>query len=644
MERRSLHKYILELGRGYKKALMVMADLIVLPLALWSAFALRLSDFFPFSAMMQAWVLFIATPMLGVVIFARLGLYRAVVRFMGVNVIFAILKGVILLALFMWAAAFILQMEYFPRSVPINFALIALLYVGGSRFFVRQYYYWLTQYWLQKSPVLVYGAGAAGVQLAKTLLSGNKYSPLGFLDDDPALWGSSVFGVSVYNPAEAKKIIEELEINHVLLALPSANKTQRRRILEKLADLKVHVKTIPSVQELVSGESVEALREVEPADLLGRESVPPMESLISSSLNSKVVLITGAGGSIGSELCRQVIYSHPASLILFELSEFALYAIEQELKNICEIEGFHFPIYAVLGSVSDRERVSAVIQRFKVQTIYHAAAYKHVPIVEHNILEGVRNNVFGTKVLAEVSLSEKVERFVLISTDKAVRPTNIMGASKRMAELLLQNMANKQTITCFSMVRFGNVLGSSGSVVPLFSKQIKCGGPVTVTHPEITRYFMTIPEAASLVIQAGSMAKGGDVFVLDMGEPVKILDLAKRMIHLMGHEERSDSNPDGDIEIVYSGLRPGEKLFEELLIGDAVIGTQHPKIMRAEEEQLPEVELHNILDDLTKALANNDCLCALELLKKAVTGYEPSSQIVDWMNKDVEQNKTKALH
>ena len=451
--------------------------------------------------------------------------------------------------------------------------------------------------------------------------------------NDPAFWKTTVGGMPVFNPAKIGQVIEAEGVTHVLLALPSASRTDRRRILEQLADHSVHVKTIPSMPELVSGESLEALRDVDPEDLLGREPVPPVESLIASSIENKVVLVSGAGGSIGSEISRQVLRNRPRALVLLEVSEFALYSIEQELLKSALAEGLNVPIYALLGSVLDAERVCRIIDHLDVQTIYHAAAYKHVPMVEHNVFEGIRNNALGTRVIAEAALAAQVERFVLISTDKAVRPTNVMGATKRLAELVLQELADRSTTTVFSMVRFGNVLGSSGSVVPLFRHQIEMGGPVTVTHPDITRFFMTIPEAASLVIQAGSMANGGDVFVLDMGEPVKIIDLARRMIQLMGYEIQSEQHPEGDIAIEFSGLRPGEKLYEELLIGANVAGTEHPKIMRAHEESLPAKQLESLLEKIAVAMAQDDSHAGRQLLQQAVSGFTPSSPNVDLLLK-----------
>ncbi|SDJ08721.1 polysaccharide biosynthesis protein [Billgrantia gudaonensis] len=630
-----LHRRLTTLSRAKKRLIMVAADLVALPMALWSAYALRFAEWWPGRYIEPFWWLFLVTPVVGVCVFARLGLYRAVVRFMGPQALWAVVKGSALLAVLMWATAFFYQWQGFPRSVPVNFALVTLVYVGGTRLLVRSYYHWLIRHYTEKEAVAIYGAGGAGAQLALALSSGREFFTAAFLDDDPALWGSTIKGVKVYDPAAFRSVARQLNIGRVLLAMPTATKAQRKQALDNLADMPVHVQTVPSMPEIVSGEaSVDQLREVELEDLLGRDPVPPRAELIDASVRDKVVMVTGAGGSIGSEMCRQVMRGSPRALVLFEISEYGLYSIGQELEALKGELAGDFPIYALLGSVCDRARVEAVIRHYGVQTLYHAAAYKHVPIVENNVLEGVRNNIEGTRVVAESAARLEVERCVLISTDKAVRPTNVMGATKRMAELVLQDLAARRDAgkahrTIFSMVRFGNVLGSSGSVVPLFRRQIEQGGPVTVTHPDITRFFMTIPEAALLVIQAGSMAEGGDVFVLDMGDSVKIVDLARRMIQLTGLEVKDEEHPAGDIEIVFTGLRPGEKLYEELLIGDNVIGTSHPKILRAQEERLPSEALETLLDGLRDAEQGMDCNLACELLKKGVKGFAHSGEVVD---------------
>lgn len=621
------------LNRFHKRLIMVIADLIALPLALLSSFALRFAQWWPQPYLSNYWWLFVITPLIGVYIFARLGLYRAVVRFMGMQALTSVFAGVCLLVLLMFVGVSSYGLAGFPRSVLINFALIALVYVGGTRVIFRNYYHWLLKQYSKKQPVLVYGAGGAGVQLTASLMSGHEFHNVAFIDDNPALWQSVIQGVRVYGPDQAAALIKKHQVKHVLLAMPNATNTQRKQALDHFAGMAIKVLTVPAIVDIVSGAAqVDQLRQVEVEDLLGRDPVPPHPDLLQTSIQNKVVLVTGAGGSIGSELCRQIIRLQPARLLLLELSEYSLYAIEQELTQLKKKEGLSVPVVALLGSVCDADRLTAILDFYRVQTVYHAAAYKHVPMVEHNIFQGIQNNVMGTQVLAAAALKAGVERCVLVSTDKAVRPTNVMGATKRLAELVVQDLADRASSsqgTIFSMVRFGNVLGSSGSVVPLFKRQIAEGGPVTVTHPEITRYFMTIPEAALLVIQAGSMAHGGEVFVLDMGESVRIVDLAARMIELSGFEVKSDLNPEGDIAIAFSGLRPGEKLYEELLIGDNVTETTHPKIMCAQEEKLSSAQIDSFLRQLQLAHQQMDQQRARDLLQQAVSGFKPSSDLCD---------------
>jgi FlaA1/EpsC-like NDP-sugar epimerase len=604
--------------------------MLALPIALWSGYALRLSELWPKLYLIEGWWLFPLVAIMGACVFIRLGLYRAVVRFMGAQAIWAVLKGVLIVACLLWIVAFLFKIDPFPRSVPINFALVALVYVGGSRLLVRHYYHWILKHYVNKDAVLIYGAGGAGIQLATALSDGREFYPVGFIDDDKSLWGSTIKSLPVYSPLELSEIVEGASVKHVLLAIPNASNSQRKYMLERLDGINVHVQTIPSMPEILSGQaSIEQLREVQIEELLGRDPVPPMPSLMAKCIQNKCVMITGAGGSIGSELCRQVIQQKPSNVILFEISEFNLYQIDEELKFWLAENNLSIPVFALLGSVVDRIHVKKIINHFNVDTIYHAAAYKHVPIVERNIIEGVTNNIIGTKIIAEEAASAHVKHFILVSTDKAVRPTNVMGATKRFAELILQNLADNNVNTIFSMVRFGNVLGSSGSVVPLFRKQIKEGGPVTVTHKEITRFFMTIPEAASLVIQAGSMAEGGDVFVLDMGEPIRIVELAKRMIQLSGLELKTEENPDGDIEIKYTGLRPAEKLYEELLLGDDVYGTSHAKIMKASEVKLTNEKINFFIAELEKACELYDHDKLKNILNKSVSGYQPHTDLVD---------------
>lgn len=622
---------LISTNRSNKRVMMVLADFIALPLALWSGYALRLSEWWPEEYLLASWKLFILLPIVGVFIFMRLGLYHAIVRFMGPQAIWAVAKGVFLLALVLWSAAFLFQIEPFPRSVPISFALAALVYVGGSRLLVRHYYHWIITRHESKEAVIIYGAGGAGIQLATALSDGKEFYPAGFIDDDKALWGSTIKSLPVHNPNKVVSLIESSSIKHVLLAVPNASNSQRKKMLEKFEGCNVHVQTIPSMPELLSGKaSIEQVREVQIEELLGRDAVPSMSSLMTKCIAGKMVLVTGAGGSIGSELCRQIIQQRPKGIVLLESNEYFLYKIEQQLNELLKTESLNVLIFALLGSVTNRDRIAKLIKHFSVETIYHAAAYKHVPIVEHNIVEGVANNIFGTQVVAEEAAKAGVGHFILISTDKAVRPTNVMGATKRFAEMILQQLSTTKTSTVFSMVRFGNVLGSSGSVVPLFKKQIQEGGPITVTHKEITRFFMTIPEAASLVIQAGSMAQGGDVFVLDMGEPVKIVDLAMRMVQLSGLELQTDENPDGDIQIQYTGLRPAEKLYEELLVGDNVVGTEHSMIMRANEDHLDEKSLVEYLSELKAAIEANDSNALRQVLIKSIAGYQPHNALVDY--------------
>ncbi|MFO8004416.1 polysaccharide biosynthesis protein [Thioalkalivibrio sp.] len=616
---------MLALPRSKKRWLMVLADVVMLPLALWSGFAIRLAEPFP-PIMLETWWLFPLVVLVGIPLFVRLGLYRAVVRFMGSRTIWAVGSGVVVLALVLWAAAMLGRVEGFPRSVPVNFAIVAFLYVGGSRFLVRTWYRSVIEAASGAEPVLVFGAGEAGVQLLSGLKAGGRFRVVAFVDEDRSLQGSSIDGIPVHRPDQLARLVERFRVGRVLLAIPSATRPERRRILEQLEPLPVYVQTVPSMEAVVSGHaSLEQLEDVDIADLLGRDPVPPDPELLTSSVRGRVVMVTGAGGSIGSELCRRIVRLEPAALILFERNEFALYNIERELQETAAQLERCPAVHAVLGSVANARRVASVLAEHGVQTLYHAAAYKHVPIVEANLIEGMRNNVFGTAVLAEAALNAGVDRFILISTDKAVRPTNVMGATKRLAEMVLQDRAREQRGTIFSMVRFGNVLGSSGSVVPLFHQQIRDGGPLTVTHPEITRYFMSIPEAAELVIQAGAMAEGGEVYVLDMGEPVKIIDLARRMIRLHGRQVKEEGEPEDGLEIVFTGLRPGEKLYEELLIGDNVEPTAHTRIMRAREDCVSPRDLHAALDQLDQADREMDSERACRTIRAVVHEYAPAN-------------------
>jgi FlaA1/EpsC-like NDP-sugar epimerase len=610
---------------------MLLADLICIPAALWTAIGLK-DGSLAYDSPSESW-LYLAALAATVPVFIHLGLYRAVVRFIGPKALTAIVAGVTSSVIVL-----LIVNPYLPgRNLELStFAIywaLALIYVGGSRLLVRG----LVQIRRHGTDrVAIYGAGAAGAQVASALLTSGRYEPIAFVDDSKGLQGSSINGIEVFSPDDLSSLIADQAINTVLLALPSLSRRRRQEILRALEPLEVHVQTVPDISDIVSGRATVAdIREVDTHDLLGRDPVPPREDLFGTCIRSKVVMITGAGGSIGSELCRQIIRLNPARLVLFEMSELALYNIERELRGFAEQTSLKVEVVALLGNAHHRERVREVLHAYGVQTVYHAAAYKHVPIVEQNVIEGIHNNVFSTWFTAEAAVECGVETFVLISTDKAVNPTNVMGATKRLAEIVLQGMQQRGPLTRFCMVRFGNVLESSGSVVPLFREQIQSGGPVTVTHPDVIRYFMTIPEATQLVLQAGAIAQGGDVLVLDMGKPVRIQDLARRMVRLAGLTVRDEIEPDGDIEIVYTGLRPAEKLFEELLIGGTVTGTQHPMIMRAVEHCLPWLEVKQILDGLLDALLRFDCQSARSILTQAVAEYRPSQDIQDlvWQRK-----------
>lgn len=613
----------LTLPRSQKQAIAVVVDLQLLVLAFWSALVLRFETFSPDLAA-YGWQM-IAAPLLAIPIFVRLGLYRAVIRFMEDRVVFVVAGGVTLSVLLLVALVALTHGAGLSRGVLVIYWLLAIVYVGATRFVVRSYFLHAERRKMPRTRIAIYGAGSAGTQLAYALRAGKEYWPVLFLDDSQALQKTEVAGLSVHSPADIESLLAEKQIDEVLLAIPSASRAHRLQVIDRLEGVHCKVKLVPGMADVVSGNvAVDAIREVEIEDLLGRESVVPDRALLGRCITGKVVLVSGAGGSIGSELCRQIVRQQPFRLVLMELSEFALYSIEQELAALCVRSNLRVELVPLLGSVIHLHRNERVMKSFGVQTVYHAAAYKHVPLVEHNPIEGVRNNAIGTRRMAEAALAAGVETFVLISTDKAVRPTNVMGASKRLSELILQALARKGGATRFCMVRFGNVLGSSGSVVPLFRKQIAAGGPITLTHADITRYFMTIPEAAQLVIQAGSMGLGGEVYVLDMGKPVKIIDLARRMVHLSGLEIRDEKHPEGDIAIEIVGLRPGEKLYEELLIGENVEGTSHPLIMRAYEHELPWAVLSERLTSLDEACQAFDYAEVLAVLGSLVQEYVPA--------------------
>ncbi|MGI2173258.1 polysaccharide biosynthesis protein [Shewanella ulleungensis] len=630
---------IFSLPRPQKRLVSLFVDSIFLLVAFWAALLVRLDDVNVLSNSFFWGVISIVLP-LSLFVFVKLGLYRAVLRYMGIQALAAIVIGVTVSTITLVLVSFYAEANL-PRTVPLIYAAFALVFIGGSRTVIRS----VVGSGMKRTgePVIIYGAGVSGRQLLTSLVQSHEYHPFAFVDDDISLQGNVIQGVHVHSPSIIKKLIKQKSVNKVLLAIPSATRAKRQAILTRLEPLAVQVLTIPAMSDLVNGTKLYSdIKEVEIDDLLGRDAVNPREDLLSANIKDKVVMVTGAGGSIGSELCRQILKQLPKKLVLFELSEFALYAIDRELNATAKELGLNVRILPMMGSVQRENRVQAIMESFGVQTVYHAAAYKHVPLVEHNVVEGVRNNVFGTLYTAKAAIAAKVETFVLVSTDKAVRPTNVMGTTKRMAELVLQAFARENNQTRFCMVRFGNVLGSSGSVVPLFRTQIANGGPVTVTHPEITRFFMTIPEASQLVIQAGAMGKGGDVFVLDMGKSVKIVDLAKKMIRLSGYEVRSEKNPEGDIAIEFSGLRPGEKLYEELLIGDDVTGTEHERIMTANELYLSWSEYALILDRLDQACHDFNHEAIRDILLKTPTGFAPTDGICDLVYQQKSKNTDAA--
>lgn len=624
------------LPRLQKQLLILATDMLCLFVAIWLGFSLRLGELYSIDIELVK-VLLLAS-IVTIPVFISIGLYRAVIRYIGIKALWTVFQA-ITLSVVIWGMLVISFDFDMPRSVPIIVWLILLVLVGGSRILARSFIARIEINKNQKN-IIIYGAGKAGVQLAKVLECTSNMRLLGFIDDSRELHNKQVLGVKVYGlsslEGSALKISDkkQLEIDEVLIAIPSASVTERADIVKNLEASSIRVKTLPDLSELTEGKiSLDNIKEVDISDLLGRDPVEPNNSLLHLNIENKVVLITGAGGSIGSELCRQVVELQPKMIALLDMSELALYQIEKELLGLLRKKQYlkNIEIQPILGSVVDQKRVERVCSTFGVQTIYHAAAYKHVPMVEKNISEGVRNNIFGTFHCAQAAVNTGVETFVLISTDKAVRPTNVMGATKRFSELILQglSLAEQKKKTCFTMVRFGNVLGSSGSVLPLFREQIAKDKTITVTDAKIIRYFMSIPEASQLVIQAGAMGRGGDVFVLDMGEPVKILDLAKRMIHLSGYQIKDVDNPQGDIEICFTGLRPGEKLYEELLIGDNVSKTEHPLISRAKENVVGWNKMLRIIGELNKALSQSDEHKLRYILQQAVEGYKPQCEIVD---------------
>jgi FlaA1/EpsC-like NDP-sugar epimerase len=618
------------LGRRSKKLLMLTADLVGIPLALWTALALRFGTVD--HGVESAQLLYLASLVFSIPVFVRIGLYRAVVRFLGIHAAAAIAIGVSFSAVSLALVDVFLLESSVPLGVFAIYFVLALLYVGASRFGAREF---LRMSSASAENVVIYGAGSAGAQLCSTLAANTQYRPVAFIDDSSTLAGARVYGLRVHGREDLLELRRKHGAHLVLLALPSATRRRRSEVIDALSIQGFKVQTVPDIAEIVSGQArLEEVRDIDVHDLLGRDPVPPNPALLSACIRAKSILVTGAGGSIGSELCRQIIELAPRRLVLLEVSELALYEIERELRSLNVRLGNRIELVALLGNAHHKQRVREIMTTFGIQTVYHAAAYKHVPIVEHNMIEGIHNNIFATYNTAEAAMECRIETFVLISTDKAVNPTNVMGCTKRVAEMVLQGLHQRGHGTRFCMVRFGNVLESSGSVVPLFREQIRDGGPITVTHPDVIRYFMTIPEAAQLVIQAGSMGSGGDVFVLDMGSPVRIADLAKRMVYLAGYTVRDEQHPDGDIEIRFTGLRPAEKLFEELLIGKNVTGTEHPRILRAMEQSLSWEQIKHVLEELAQCSLRFDCDRAREILLRAVPEYQPTDRVQDhvWLH------------
>lgn len=622
---------LLALPRLLKRAISMLVDVALCTLAVWLAYYLRLGQFVTLDG--TPTIAVIASIGTSIPIFVASGLYRAVLRYAGVEIVWATTQACVAYGAIYATIFTAYGIDGVPRTVGIIqplllFALVFLSRAGAS--------YWLGGAYrrLRRPPpsdrTMIYGAGMSGRQLAAAIADGGKMKVVGFLDDDASLEGRTIGGLRVYRPQVLHALLPKLDVHHILLAIPSVSRQRRNEIIAHLREMHVEVRTLPGVLDLADGEiKVDDLRELSIDDLLSREPVPPQSGRLIAKIANHTVMVTGAGGSIGSELTRQIVSLQPRRLLLLETSEYALYAIHRELNDMalsgCEI-------VPLLASVTDGDRIDEILRTWQPDQIYHAAAYKHVPLVEHNVIEGVRNNSLGTLIVAQLAIKHGVSNFVLVSTDKAVRPTNTMGASKRLAEMALQGLASTSPQTCFSMVRFGNVLGSSGSVVPLFREQIRRGGPITVTHPEMTRYFMTIPEAAQLVMQAGAMACGGEVFVLDMGEPVRIMDLARNMIELSGLTVRDATNEEGDIEIKSVGLRPGEKLYEELLIGDDPHLTSHSRIMMASERHLPWHVLRPQLEMLACHTEARDLVKTRALLLELVAEFTPTDELVDFIH------------
>ncbi len=640
----TIKQFFLKRTRIQKRLFIFLLDALFLPLLLWGSLSLGKNEIMLPQG--SEWSIFLLVLAISFPIFIGFGLYRAVLRYFRNQTISTILPST-LIATIAWAVTVkLIGLADLTKSGVILYWLASFTFIAGSRLQIQQWLYGISnENKISSKRVYIYGAGEAGTKLAALLEGDPAYVIEGFIDDNASLKGWSILGFNVqsYDKAAAT-LVNAQENTEVIIAMPSISREERQFIIERLEPFPVKVRIIPTIEDFASGNfRVSDIKDIDIDDLLGRDPVNPDRKLLPANIHNKTVLISGAGGSIGSELCRQVVNLKPKKLILLELSEFALYKIEQELNDSLTSAHFDVEIDRVLGSSGDIALLDNLFTKNAIQTVYHAAAYKHVPLVEENAVSGIKNNVFGTKALAEKSLASKVETFILISTDKAVRPTNVMGCTKRIAEMILQSLASsKDCNTIFSMVRFGNVLGSSGSVVPKFRQQIASGGPVTVTHKEITRYFMSISEAVQLVIQAGAMAKGGDVFVLDMGESVKITDLATKMISLAGLQVKDQQNPNGDIEIKYSGLRPGEKLYEELLIGGNVSGTKHSRIMQANEEYLDKPQLEVLLKSLQNVLADDDLDKIKQSLAKIVSGYTPWETGLD--NRNIDSGKVVSIN
>ena len=621
-------KKLLELPRHQKRLIQIAADIVLLSLSFFLAMSLRLEGFW-FLSSDNVWQAPAIVIPITILIFIKLGFYRAVIRYITDKALTSVVLGVLISAILMGLVG-----QYFsffvPRSVPFIYGILAFLSVGGLRFVMRAMF--SLRRIKSKTPVIIYGAGESGRQLQSSLRQGNQYNTIAYIDEAKDLHNIEIGGLRVYRPIDLASLIEDYDIKVVLLAVPSATRAQRAKIVKWLEVFPVQVRTIPGIGDLVTGKAkINDLQEIAVEDFLGRDPVPPDESLMDANIRDQNVMVTGAGGSIGSELCRQVLKRHPKTLILFDVSEFALYKIEEELRRVINDGSLETQLVPILGSVQREELLKNVMTSFEVNTVFHAAAYKHVPLVEQNVVQGIRNNIFGTLATVEAAVESGVSSFILISTDKAVRPTNIMGATKRFAELICQSMAARQQQTRFSMVRFGNVLGSSGSVIPKFRDQISKGGPITVTHPEITRYFMTIPEASQLVIQAGAMANGGEVYVLDMGESVKIVDLAIKMARMHGFTPyfEGEEIEGGDIAIGFTGLRDGEKLYEELLISQNSSKTSHPRIMSEREEFLPWDALSAVIGEIDEACRNGQIETLHDIIKSAPTGYDNAYGVRD---------------